>query len=90
MSSNSTYYFELLRTGFWIIIGVVTMCVIYAIRSTCVDIANSEDGLVITASPNRSTVNKGRPRPNDKDDILKPFNGDGTGAKDECKQICIV
>ena len=66
------------------------MCVIYAIRSTCVDIANSEDGLVITASPNRSTVNKGRPRPNDKDDILKPFNGDGTGAKDECKQICIV
>ena len=75
---------------FWIIMGVLTMCVIYAIRSTCVDIANSEDDLVITASPNRSTVNKGRPRPNDKDDILKPFNGDGTGAKDECKQICIV
>ena len=66
------------------------MCVIYAVRSTCIDIANSEDDLVITASPNRSTINKGRPRPNDKDDILKPINRGGIGMKDKCKEIHIV
>lgn len=77
MSHNSSYYFDLLRTGFWIIIGVLTMFVIYAIRSTCVDIANSEDDLVITASHNCSAVNKGRTRHNDKDDILKPIKEGG-------------
>ena len=90
MSSTSSYYFELLRTGSWIIIGVFTMFVIYAIRSTCIDIANCEDNLVIAASLNRSTVNKDRPRPNDKDDILRPMNGGDTGANNKCKQICIV
>ena len=90
MSSTASCYFELLRAGFWIIIVVLTMCVIYAIRSTCIDIANSEDDLVLAASPNRSTINKDQPRPIDKDDNLKPINRCETRERDKCKQISIV
>ena len=77
MSSNSRYHIEVWKVGFWVFIGVFLMCVLSAIRSTCIDIANSRDDCVIILSSNRSNPSKDRPPSNDQKNIIQPIMQDG-------------
>lgn len=58
------------------------MCVICAIRSTCIDIANSQDDNVIILSSNRSNASKERTQSKDQKDVLPPINRDGNMIHD--------
>ena len=70
------------RICFWVVIGMLIMCVICAIRNTCIDIANSHDDNVIIISSNPSNPSKGRIQSKDQRDILPAINRDGNVIHD--------
>ena len=82
MSSSSRYDVEMWRICFWVIIGILIMCVIWAIRSTCIDIANFQDSNVIILSSNGSNPSKGRTQSKEHKDILPTINRDGNMIND--------